>query len=168
MIHKKENMSMKTGQAKKMRVFFMHLDKLVGKFSLYVFLRYAKVKTLSAVIRDFQIWQFEILPILVCQVVYCCRLLIRMLKIGMLKDKLILLMKKKIPSLVSQKDLRAISRSPSIPALTAKHCWVRATKGTRAWRTSSSMTSPILKKIRSLSYYITKWFVNRLNKWHLR
>ena len=36
------------------------------------------------------------------------------------------------PSLVSQNDLRAISKSPSIPALTAKHCCVRATKGTRA------------------------------------
>ncbi|GKA83550.1 hypothetical protein Tco_0805145, partial [Tanacetum coccineum] len=35
-----------------------------------------------------------------------------------------------VPSLVSKKDLHAISRNPSIPALTAKRCCVRATKGT--------------------------------------
>lgn len=51
-----------------------------------------------------------------------------------IKDRSKLDMEKKRaePSLVSQKDLRAISNSPSIPALTAKHCCVRAIKGTRA------------------------------------
>jgi len=59
-----------------------------------------------------------------------------------------------LPSLVSQKVLLAISKNPSIPAFKAKHCCVRATNGTRAWRTSSSITSPILKQ-RESSYFET-------------
>jgi len=50
----------------------------------------------------------------------------------------------KLPSLVSQKDRRATSRSPSTPDLIAKHCCVQETKGAFACTTSSSITSPIL------------------------
>lgn len=61
------------------------------------------------------------------------------------------------PSLVSQKVLLAISKNPSIPAFKAKHCCVRATKGTRAWSTSSSITSPILiqREDKESSYFQT-------------
>lgn len=46
--------------------FFINLDELAGKLSLYVLLRYAKIKTLPVVVWDFQIWQLMILPVFAC------------------------------------------------------------------------------------------------------
>ena len=101
MIHKKVICLRK--QAKqylmKMSKSFFHLDKLVGKFSLYFLLRYVKVKTLSAIIWDFQIWQLKVLPVFVCQVVYCCNILIMMLKVRIIIEKTAPLMKNTFTSI---------------------------------------------------------------------
>lgn len=49
-----------------------YLNKLAGKLSLYVLLGNIKVKPMSVVKRDFQIWKLKIFSILVCKAVYSC------------------------------------------------------------------------------------------------
>lgn len=119
----------------------MNLNEFVRKLSTCVFLRNAKVKSLSIVIGNLQIWHLKFFTVLICEVVYSCNHNMMSIVEQTAKRSRVV----KAPSLVSQKERRATSRSPSIPALMAKHCCVQATKGALACTTSSSITSPILR-----------------------